>query len=103
MTKNEERQLENDAEYAAIETMIRLSRGFTLGFIVSNHPRILGEVQDRLRNHLGDASVATTTLSAHEPIDLLELLREIARPSEVKVVLIYGMDELLDPEGTKRV
>jgi tetratricopeptide (TPR) repeat protein len=93
---------DNELELRSLATMVRLASRFTLGFVVSNQPRLLEGAVTRLRYDLGADAVAVVTVPTDDDADLLVLLRRAAEPPTVRVVAVSGAEAILDPKGEHR-
>ena len=93
---------DNEVEWRALETMIGLASGFTLGFVVADVPALLDATVARLTETLGADAVATLALVAEDDdADLLDRIAAAATPKPARVVALCGVANLLDPHGER--
>ncbi|MGI8983652.1 MAG: tetratricopeptide repeat protein [Acidimicrobiales bacterium] len=89
---------ENELELRSLTTMAKLATGFTLGFVVTNQPRLADSARHALAAAVGEEGVGVLRLTAGDD-DLLVAIRGAAG---ARSLLVTGVEELLDPKGEKR-
>lgn len=91
----------NEVEWRALATMVGIASGFSLGFVVADVPALLDATVARLIEALGADAVGTVALEASDDDDLLDRLAAAAAPSSVRVVVVRGAADLVDPHGER--
>ncbi len=90
--------VDNDLELAALERMVRLADGFTLGFARANHGSLRRRLTAALRARLAPDEVAEIALT-QEGGDAVAQLERAAGGGRPALLLVEGLDGLLNLAG----
>jgi tetratricopeptide (TPR) repeat protein len=95
-SEHDKLSLENQVELEALCNMLRLARGFVLGFARVNHPGLQRRLIDEIRCRCPEKQILELTLDPRSGAGIVAQCAEATGSSHPDALFVHGLESVLD-------